>query len=990
LDALPFYISIKKQKEVIFMQFLSAQPWCNLEVLSINRLPSRAHFLTATGQDKALQGQFDRAQTLNGTWDFHYTDHTPIDEQAFVDKRNSLSFDTIQVPRSFQMAGYGPMLYTDEDYPFPIDPPYVPAQNPTGVYRRNFSYAPDGDSLILRLEGAESCVSVYVNGAFVGYTQGSRLPSEFDVTDYCVAGENELLLIVRMYCDGTYLEDQDMWWMGGIIRDVLLLKRPVEDRISDIHVKADYDHKTGNGILLVTSDNAQFRLFDSEGMELVSDDCGTEHTLPVKPWNAEQPNLYTLLVYTDTEAARLKVGFRRVEIVKGELRLNGKRLMMRGINRHEFSPVNGRYASVEDTLKDMRMMKEAHINAIRTAHYPNAPYFYELCDELGFYVMDEADLETHGFEIEQEPARLATDPAWKDAFVERAERMYMRDKNYACVIMWSLGNESFRGENFGAMYDYLHSVDDRPVHYEGDISYKYSDVISTMYTTPAKLFEHDAAGHEKPAILCEFGHAMGNGPGSLKEYRDAIEGSKSIQGYFVWEWRNHGILKDGVYLHGGDFDSPYHTGNFCMDGLLNSDWTPTPGYYSYKKMNEPLRLKLDKDTLKVKSVLDFRSAKNVEVKATLLYEGEEVKTASQTIKKIKPGEKVKVKLQEELFHHPENGLYTLRLELLEKGFNLADETFVLKEYAPSKKAKEAVPGWQKVGDFYVLEGDTYSYKVSLVDGRLYDYKVNEQTLLEKGPMLSLFRPTNDNDKRRRDRWKRLNLHSMVPAVHYAKVEGDTLSLGGHYGANARIWWVPFEVKYTALSGSKIRVQLSGRFAGCFGEGRDDFIPRIGTDSVAPESFSHVTFLGDGPGESYPDSRFHCHYGWHSLPVDEMAFGYDCPQEAGNRTGCHVSALTGADGKGVAFVSRKPCDTQASFHTAKDIDDAAHPCNLIKRDKVFWRFDYRQGGLGSNSCGPEPLEKYTVRLLPFEMDWVIAPITSGTLTDDAKKAWDNLC
>ena len=972
------------------MQFLSAQPWCNQQVLSINRLPSRAHFLTATSQDKALQGRFDRARNLNGIWDFYYTDRTPIDEQAFVDGRDSLSYNAIQVPRSFQMAGYGPMHYTDEDYPFPIDPPYVPAQNPTGVYRRSFSYAPDGDRLILRLEGAESCVSVYVNGAFCGYTQGSRLPSEFDITDLCREGENELFLIVRMFCDGVYLEDQDMWWMGGIIRDVLLLKRPQEGRIRDIHVKADYDHKTGNGALLITAENANFRLLDNEGNELLSGLCGTEHTLPVTPWNAEQPNLYTLLVFTKNEAARLKVGFRRVEIVKGELRLNGKRLMLRGINRHEFSPVDGRYASVQDTIKDMKMMKEAHINAIRTAHYPNAPFFYELCDELGFYVMDEADLETHGFEIENEPARLATDPTWRKAFVERAERMYMRDKNHACVIMWSLGNESFRGENFGAMYDYLRSVDDRPVHYEGDISYKYSDVISTMYTSPAKLFEHDAAGHGKPAILCEFGHAMGNGPGSLKEYRQAIEGSKSIQGYFVWEWRNHGILRDGVYLHGGDFDAPYHTGNFCMDGLLNSDWTPTPGYFSYKKMNEPLRLKLDEDTLKIKSALTFRAAKNVEVKASLLYEGKEVKASSQMIETIKPDEKVKIKLNEELFNHPENGLYTLRLELMENDFNLADQTFVLKEYAPKAAQAEAVPAWRKQGDFYALKGDDCSCEVSLVDGRLYNYKVNGQTLLEKGPLLSLFRPANDNDKRRRDRWKRLSLHSMTPVIHETRVEGDTLYVSGNLGANARIWWAPFEVGYTALPGGKIRVRLSGRFDGCFGEGRDDMIPRIGTDSVVPKEFSRMTFLGKGPGESYCDSRFHCHYGWHSLPVDEMAFPYDCPQESGNRTGVHVAALTNQEGKGLAFVSRQPCDTQASYYTAKDIDEAGHPKDLIKRDKVFWRFDYKQGGLGSNSCGPEPLEKYIVRLLPFHMDWVIAPVTSQTLNNDAKKAWDNLC
>ena len=970
---------------------LSAQPWCNQRVLHVNRLKPRAFFQTSTDEEKALAGDFDRVHSLNGKWDFCYFDATPLDEQAFIKTLDTLSWSAIDVPRSFQMAGYGPLLYTDEDYPFPIQPPLVPAQNPTGVYRRFFEIDGSADARILRMEGVESCASVYVNGQFAGYTQGSRLPAEFDITSLCHPGSNELLILIRQYCDGVYLEDQDMWWLGGVIRDVLLLNRP-ENRIEDIRIQADYEAETGLGTLsiYVPGSKARCRLMDAGENTVWEGMSGEGHTFPVTPWNAEEPYLYTLLVAYPKECARLRVGFRRVEITAGELRLNGRRLMLRGVNRHEFSPVNGRAVTREETRKDLLMMKQIHLNAIRTSHYPNNPFFYELCDELGLYVMDECDLETHGFEIEGTPSRLANDPMWRQAYLDRAERTFHRDCNFTCVIMWSLANESFRGENLHAMYDYFHHEDTRPVHYEGDIAYTHSDVISTMYSPIGRLMERDASDPDKPMLLCEFAHAMGNGPGSLKEYRQAIEQSRHIQGYFIWEWRNHGILRDGRYLHGGDAGSVYHSSNFCMDGLLNSDCTPTPGFYSFAKMNEPLRISLQGTQLSVTSTFTFRTVRDARIHAELRREDQIIETWSITLPPLPSGETISILLPETLASAPENALYSLSVTVQdENAHSFGQESFVLREYVPQYQKEQGI-AWERQGDCLKLTDGAFSYQISLSDGRLYHYCVNGEERLSAGPQLSLYRPAMDNDKYRRERWCDLHLHAMTPVIERAQLEEDTLILTGRLGAKARLWSVPFTLRYTPLPEGRLRIQLNWYFDGPFGEGRNDYLPRVGTDSVVPKQFDQMAYLGYGPGETYCDSKFHARYGWYTVPVRDLAFAYDCPQESGNRTGCKVSALLGADGAGIAYVSQIPCDTAASFYCAGDIDHASHPDELNERDAITWRMDWKEAGLGSGSCGPEQLEAYTVRALPFHMDFVLMPVSQAKLVCIAQKGWDSLC
>ena len=970
---------------------LFAQPWCNHQILSLQRLASRSFFLTSTTAEKALQHDFDRAECLSGTWDFWYTEDTPLDEKAFAARCDTLSWKTIQVPLSFQFAGYGPLLYTDEAFPFTLDPPHVPSLNPTGVYRRAFHVPASEERLILRFEGVESCASVYVNGSFAGYTQGSRLPAEFEITKLCRPGENELLVIVREYCDGTYLEDQDMWWLGGIIRDVWLLHRP-QEYLRDLRITADYDLESSQGILKVDAAGtaARFTLYDPSGKETLQGICGETYTLPVIPWNAEIPVLYSLLVSGEKESTLLRVGFRRVEITNRELRLNGKRVMLRGVNRHEFSSTAGRAVSREDTRKDLLRMKQAHINAIRTSHYPNAPFFYDLCDEMGFYVIDECDLETHGFEIEGQAARLADDPSWRTAYLDRAERTCCRDRNHACVIMWSLGNESFRGENLRAMYEWFHGADSRPVHYEGDISYCCSDVISSMYTPVGRLAERDTSGFDKPMILCEFAHAMGNGPGNLLEYRHVIEASERIQGYFIWEWRNHGILRNGQYLYGSDFDMPFHSGNFCMDGLLNSDGTPTPGFFSYAKMNEPIRIQLNGANAVLRSVLVFRTIQDARLKLELRRENTLCRAETLDIPPIQPGDSVSLQLPSAMLQSQENALYTLSAKVLENNVTLGSETFILREYLPARSGRDSSGTWSREGDCMVYQDDDCYYEVSLTDGRIHHYRIRNRELMCRGPVLSLYRPSMDNDRRRRPRWEAISLHSMTPAVYKAVTDGMTLRLTGILGADARLWHVPFTLQYKPLSGGMIRMEIQGSFSGPFGEERDDLLPRIGTDSTVPAGLNRFAYLGFGPDETYPDSCFQAEYGWYETEVSSLAFPYDCPQESGNRTGCSVSALTDAKGTGIAFISDRPCDTGASFYLARDLDRAAHPGELRKQDQITWRFDLKTAGLGSGSCGPETTDRYTVRPLPFQMRFIIAPVGQDGLVETARKGWDALC
>lgn len=982
------------------MYRLIEQDFSNHRALHKNRLPARAYFLPWENRQAALEGTVSsRVTNLNGVWQFRFFDNALLADLAVV-KESAVSengYVPIDLPCSWQFAGFGDFLYTDEAYPFPVDPPHIPAQNPTGVYKRTFEWDGEGQ-LILRLEGVESFCRVYANHMEIGFTKGSRLPAEFDLSPCLKKGSNELCLVVHQYCDGSYLEDQDMWWLGGVIRDVLLVKRP-KAHVMDIQVDADFEPETREGLLslrirLSPGAEARVSLLDKAGNTLAQADAKEriDFCLPgIMPWSAEIPTLYTLLVEAGengqaTESVPIRIGFRRVEIKNGQLKINGVRVMLRGVNRHEFCPWKGRAISYERTREDLLLMKKHHINAVRTSHYPNNPFFYQLCDELGLYVMDECDLELHGFLIEGEPRRLMEDENWQPAFLDRAQRMVARDYNHPCVIMWSLGNESHSGKNIFAMYDLVKNMDPiRPIHYEGDMDYfGRMDVSSSMYSTLGLLMEIDEMEVDKPHIHCEFAHAMGNGPGSLLEYVDLMEASRRIQGYFVWEWRDHGVYgtdREGrvCYRHGGEFGEKDTSGKFCMDGLLASDSTPTPGFYAYAKAIEPLKVTDDGHPLGwlVKNRFDFKDTAGYKACWTLRRNGRVVKTACSEMPRIMPHDSACLPVPEEMTAHAEDqALWTLDLCMEDDGLLVGNHRVTLEAFPPQPYSPKAPPMYEQTSEGFKVNGRGFSFLLSFADGCIHRYQLDGKLLMNQGPRLDFFRAYIDNDCIMRREWEKLSMHNLQTVLKSARVYEETDSLRFvmevSLGANARLWHAPHTIEYRVYGDGKVLVDIRGEFAGPFGENPRDEVPRIGTTSALPGSFDRVCYLAHGPGESYCDSKEQAPYDLYQSRVEEMSFPYECPQEQGNRTGCHFVALKDQDSHGIGFVSLAGRDMSCKTCSDYDLLMAAHRKDVPRRDEITVHFDLLNSGLGSASCGPGHLRPYVAKAIHFAFGFGITP------------------
>ncbi|MET0134807.1 MAG: glycoside hydrolase family 2 TIM barrel-domain containing protein, partial [Kibdelosporangium sp.] len=587
--------------------------------------------------------------SLNGDWRFHLSPSPAAAPDGFSDPGfDDSSWSTLPVPSNWQMHGHGKPAYTNVQYPFPVDPPYVPSENPTGDYRVSFPVSQEwlSQPAVLRFDGIDSCGRIWLNGTELGVTRGSRLPTEFDVSAVLRAGDNVLAVRVHQWSSGSYLEDQDMWWLSGIFRDVTLLARPVGG-INDYWLRADYDHTTGAGLLRVSADVPALLSIPELGIdnESIAAQIAAGR---VEPWTAETPRLYDGTLSTATERVALRIGFRTVSIADGQLRVNGRPIMFKGVNRHEHHPVHGRAVPYETARADVMLMKQHNINAVRTSHYPPHPAFLELCDEFGLWVIDECDLETHGFAEVGWKRNPSSDPRWKDAYLNRMTRMVERDKNHASIVMWSLGNEAHTGPNLAAMANWArHRDPTRPIHYEGDHDCTYVDVHSRMYATHAEVVAIGEA-NAMPFIQCEYAHAMGNGPGGLPEYRELFEQYPNCQGGFIWEWLDHGILQraaDGreFYAYGGDFGEENHDGSFVIDGLLFPDRTPSPGLVEFAKISEPVRIG---PGLTVSNHYDFLSLDHVAFTWTLEQEGAEVATGSLRVPGVQAGQSVTVAMPE--------------------------------------------------------------------------------------------------------------------------------------------------------------------------------------------------------------------------------------------------------------------------------------------------------------------------------------------------------
>lgn len=1011
----------------------------NPSLVCRHRLPPRAAFAHYP-DSQSSQGSATSpwVLSLNGPWRFAYAGTVAEAPAEFWrDDFDSSEWSYLDVPSCWQMRGYGHPQYTNVVYPFPVDPPRVPTDNPTGCYVREFDLPSDFDGMDVRVrfEGVNSCFTVWLNGHEAGLGKGSRLPSEFDITGLIRPGRNTLAVRVVQWSDGSYIEDQDMWWLSGIFRDVSLIAVP-KCHLEDLWILAGPSRDAGSVAIHAIVENAgadrisgvlEVDILDASGTSVLrlSSPAGapangraelqlTGSIAAPKLWNAEDPNLYRATVCLrsdgrDIDATTIRFGVRSVEVRDGNLRVNGKDVLFRGVNRHEFHPDDGRALSRETMLVDVLLMKRHNINAVRTSHYPPHPHFLDLCDEHGIYVIDECDIETHGFGMDGWAKNPSDDPLWEFAYLDRMSRMVERDKNHPSVILWSLGNEADSGCNHRAMTEWSHKRDpSRPVHYEGDRWAEYADVFTQMYTRHVDVEEigkgldrFEAAPEvvearsKKPFFLCEYAHAMGNGPGGLKEYWDLFYKYDRLQGGFVWEWIDHGIRSrtpDGTefFAYGGDFGEVPHDGNFVIDGLVFPDRTPSPGLIEYKKVIEPVRVDLvdaAAGTLRIRNLYDFIDLSHLRCEWRILAGGETLTDGLLEMPEIP------ARSDAELAVPIPTGLNSdSRWEvLLETKLSLAKSTLwaeaghvVAWSQCVLRPATLPVTPWVSRASIDTVDtelalnlacGDV-GYTFDKVRGQLAQIQVHGQPLLTYGPRVDLWRAPIDNDHERA-KWRELGLDRLQHRLDSFDFETDRHQAVVLVETRiaAPIHQRGFKCSYRHVVGDDGRLSLSIALQpeGDWGAS----IPRVGVRLSLNAALNRVQWYGLGPGESYADSCQAVRLGLWNATVDELEARYIFPQENGSRSGTKWVSFLDAAGAGLKVTGSEALSFGAHRYTPEELDIARHKHELPRRDEIVVSLDHRQHGLGTASCGPGPLPQYILTPEPWEFTFEFEPMQEST-------------
>lgn len=1009
--------------------------WENHQIDGINRMPARAHFLTFPSKEKALlnNNRYTHAfKNLNGVWKFMFLDAPEYSPEGFFNSDFDVTkMDDITVPGNWQLQGYGKMHYSDLWYNFPINPPYVPTENPTGIYKRTFfveeSYR--DKKIIIRFCGVDSAYHLWINGKEVGYSKVARNESEFDITDLIRVGEeNDVTVRVYQWSDGTYLEDQDMWWESGIFRDVELIGVP-KDGINDYKVIADLDDEYKNGIFKVEAFlrttkevNVTFELVDAGENTVFTKTvvakegkaCIDEVIADVNHWTAETPYLYKLFMTVEddgqiVEVIPQNVGFRNIRLNGETFLVNGVAIKFKGVNRHDYSPQNGRVVSREEIEKDIILMKQFNINAIRTSHYPNSYYLYDLCDEYGMYLIAETDLECHGFELTGDYKWITDDPSWELAYVSRMTRMIERDKNHPAIIFWSLGNESAFGCNFRKMTDVAHEMDPtRLVHYEGDFDVESADVYSTMYTwienlKKPYLMKDIIEKSKKPHIHCEYCHAMGNGPGNLKDYQDLVYAHDKLQGGFVWEWFDHGIESftesgEKYYRYGGDFGDDPSNKDFCIDGLIMPDRTPSPGLYEYKKVIEPITttaVDIQKGIINLLSRYDFANLDRFNLVYKVMEDDVILQTGFMAVPSIEARANKDITLPYDLStikvkpgaHYYVNISYQLREDTsyASSGHELATAQFELPLYKEGIMVRpEGILNVEKEHTTLHVKGANFSLDFNLVNGNLMNIVRDGMQVLSKGPRLTLWRAPISNDMEIIDKLKKVYFlhleHEVVMNIDYhmegniLKVEVDTIN-----STTNSAWHFKTKYVYTVCPSGDILIDVEGTPSGRV-DLAPDMLPRIGVSMHLDKSMEHVRYFGMGPGENYADSKEAAQMGLYANTVDGLFTNYVIPQENGNHMGCKWVSMTNDRGMGLLASTEGDFNFSASWYEDKDLDDAKHTCDLVKRDYIVFNVDYKQNALGTNSCGQWQLDKYRAKFEDFKLSFRLTPFNNKEVLD----------
>jgi beta-galactosidase/beta-glucuronidase len=1030
--------------------------WQDPVVFGLRREPHRASFVPFPDATTALTRDRTRSSLfllLNGKWRFKWLPRPGDVPSDFKNPGFDASgWDEIPVPSNWQVLGYGTPIYTNIKHPFPAKPPLVPTdRNETGCYRKRFTL-PDafqGRRVYLHFAGVQSAAYVWLNGRLVGYAEGSMTPAEYDVTEHVQPGENLLAVQVIRWSDGSYLEDQDFWRLSGIFRDVFLLAKPAM-HLRDFAIVTDLDAAYRDADLRLTCDvrnasetaqpapRVRATLRDDSGVVVFAAEAraaapvaaGQDASLAIaqrvtRPllWNAETPNLYTLLMELlddegrELEATAVRVGFREIEIRNGQLLINGTPVIVKGTNRHEIHPEHGRVVPRETMIRDIRLMKQHNLNAVRTSHYPNDPLWYELCDEYGLYVVDEANVESH--ELWANGVLLAEDPAWRGAFVDRGVSMVERDKNHPSVILWSLGNEAGLGRNFDDMAAAMRAVDaTRFIHYES-VNPAYADKLSsfdinsTMYPSLERMIKMHESDPTRPVIICEYAHAMGNSVGNLRKYWDTIESHPRMQGAFIWDWVDQGLLKhtpDGrpYWAYGGDFGDAPNDGNFCINGLVQPDRTPQPELSEVKKVYQFVRARpvdLARGRVLIENGYAFIDLGHLKLSWALSEDGIVVEKGALPLPDIAPGvtREVTIPLNHAASKPGAEYWLDLGFRLTEEtswagaGHEVAWEQMRLPDAAPPERMSLAeMPALvvEEAEETVTVRGEDFRLQLDKSRGTLTSLTAGETELLAQGPTPNLWRAPTDNDEGGQERsfghrWRKTGLDAIrfeAKGVDVERISPQIVRLVVRADVAARTGGFEYRATYTVHGSGDILLENEFTPYGALPP-----LPRIGVTMKLPAEFNRLEWFGRGPHESYWDRKEGARIGRYSGTVAEQYFPYVKPQENGNKTDVRWSLLHRSQGEGLLVIGCPVFNVSAHEYTIDNLTQARHVTDVTSSDQVTLNIDYQQMGLGGDdSWSPRVHPEYQLPMQPYAFTMRLRPWTKGLKAEIARMFVDEGC
>ncbi|MHB9106182.1 MAG: beta-galactosidase, LacZ type [Armatimonadota bacterium] len=1022
--------------------------WENPHLLHRNR--EKAHSTLLPYPDEATAARNEPGASpfyrlLSGEWEFCYAGSLEAaPKEFFTAGYDASAWDTLPVPSNWQLHGYGRPQYVNVLYPFPVLPPSIPRENPVGCYRRAFTLPESWDdrAVFLRFDGVNSAFYVWVNGRQVGYSQGTHLPSEFDITAYLQPGENLLAVQVLQWSDGSYMEDQDYWRLSGIFRDVHLYSTPGV-HVRDARIRTRFDAEYQDAMLFVRAAVTNYtqkaasgcsvamQLIDAEGNIVLEKqaaaprvpgkgetavDLLTEVAAP-RQWSAEDPYLYTLYLTlqdaagTVLEVERFTVGFRQVETKNGVLLVNGRPVKLRGVNRHEIHPDLGQAVNYQSMVKDATLMKQHNVNCVRTSHYSNDPRWFDLCDRFGLYVIGEADLETHGFQAVGNLNWISDHPDWTAAYVERAERMVERDKNHPCIISWSLGNESGFGKNHEAMSAWIKANDPtRPIHYEGATGWgnaegrpteETTDLVSTMYSSVEQVrAEGEKTDDPRPFFMCEYTHAMGNGCGSLKEYWDLFYRYPRLAGGCIWQWCDHGLRRyteDGRmwFAYGGDFGEMPHDGNFCIGGLVGPDRDVHPALIDYKAILQPVSAEaadLKKGKIKLLNRFDFLPLDALTCAWSVVSEGKVLQEGQLALPSLPAWNEGTVSVPYKLADLEPGAEYLLNLSFglaestawAPRGFELAFAQFVLPVESVSVP-RIAIPmpkvKAEQTDESIVVRGEDFRLVFDRRQGVIASWQSAGLDLLAAGPRLNLWRAPVDNDVHFAERWRQAGYHRHLHNIGRVELAetGDAVRVEVDSSLLVYADRTRFDTKYIYTIHGTGEVTVETSFVPV---GDLPPLPRVGLQLMLPAAFERFTWYGLGPHECYPDRRSSGRLGLYDSTVTDEFVHYVTPQENGNKMDVRWATFTDLRGRGLFVAGAPTLNVSAHHYTTEHLAAARHWHELTPIPEIVLNLDYRQAGVGNGTLAPETLPEYQIPPEPMSFTVRLAPL-DGTMSGSLK-------